>query len=111
MSSLARNLLIVLLVCGSVICYVFLRQVARRTTLFSDPAAEFSQLTHIIKTDIATLRGELDHLAEFVASNRSSHGSGVQQDTHSAKIVENLKVQLATTARSFSEILQSRTKV
>ena len=84
--------------------------VAKQRSLFNDPAQEIEQLTYVVKTDITTLNGEIDLLQEFLQSNievnQTKHST-----SHSKVIIDNLKGKLANTTKSFTDILELRTKV
>jgi syntaxin 5 len=83
--------------------------VAKKKSLFQDSTTEINQLTYIIKNDLQTLHHELEVLYDWVQTSSST----VKQSTHSARnsdaIVQNLKLQLVTTTKSFQDILHIRT--
>lgn len=84
-----------------------LSQLARRKTLFDDRPVEISELTYIIKHDIAGLNRQLAELQQY-SSSRSSRPN--RADEHRGNVVTMLQSTLANTTTNFQEILEVRTQ-
>lgn len=84
-----------------------LSQLARRKTLFDDRPVEISELTYIIKHDIAGLNRQLAELQQY-SSNRSAKLN--RADEHRGNVVTMLQSTLASTTTNFQEILEVRTQ-
>src|SRR3954451_7711396 len=83
-------------------------QVAKRKTLFDDKPVEISELTFIIKQDIAKLNKQIAELQDHI---RSSKAPSKQASEHSNNVVVLLQSKLANTSMSFKDILEIRTQV
>ncbi|KAE8244945.1 hypothetical protein A4X13_0g6158 [Tilletia indica] len=89
-----------------------LAQLARRkNTLFDDRPVEISELTYIIKHDIAAINKQL---ADLQAFNRAGGGAGAGQkdkgDEHRGNVVTLLQSKLAGATTNFQDILEVRTQ-
>jgi len=83
-----------------------LAQLAKRTSMFDDPAEEIDRLTTIIKQDIQGLNSGIADLQRAAASNRE----GSKQSTfHSTTVVDNLRTRLKDTTKEFKDVLTTRT--
>ena len=80
---------------------------ARRKTLFDDRPVEISELTYIIKHDIAGLNRQLAELQAYAAPGR---GRQNRTEEHRGNVVAMLQTNLASTTTSFQEILEVRTQ-
>ena len=85
-----------------------LSQLARRRSLFDDRPVEISELTYIIKHDIAGLNRQLAELQQLSAHNQRSKGNRAEE--HRSNVVTMLQSTLANTTTSFQEILEVRTQ-
>lgn len=86
-----------------------LTKLAKQKSLFQDSSDAINRLTYVIKTDLQTLNGEIDVVADFVAAQGGM--ASRQSQANSNRIVDSLKTELATKTKSFAEILQTRTTV
>lgn len=90
-----------------------LAQLAKRKTLFDDRPVEISELTYIIKQDIASINSQIAALQSFV-KQRNAQGSksaeGKQIDEHNHNVVMLLQSKLANTSMSFKDVLEVRTQ-
>jgi syntaxin 5 len=84
-----------------------LTKLAKKKSLFDDPAVEIEELTYIIKQDIHNLNRQISALKEYAKSRGSSNK---QTETHSETIINFLNSKLANTTKDFKEILQVRTE-
>ena len=86
--------------------------VAKRKTLFDDRPVEISELTYIIKRDIASLNGQIAKLQGIVQAGQSggSGGKGKQAEEHNNNILVMLQGKLATTSMGFKDVLEVRTQ-
>lgn len=82
--------------------------VAKRKTLFDDRPVEISELTYIIKRDIASLNGKIARLQGIVTSNSGIKGK--QVDEHNNNVLVMLQGKLATTSMGFKDVLEIRTQ-
>ncbi|KAH9486556.1 Integral membrane protein sed5 [Psilocybe cubensis] len=89
-----------------------LGQLAKRKTLFDDRPVEISELTFIIKQDIANINKQIAALQTYV---KQRHGSSTTPeakmiDEHNNNIVMMLQGKLATTSMTFKDVLELRTQ-
>ena len=83
--------------------------VARRKSLFDDRPVEISELTYIIKHDIAGLNRQLAELQAF--TNPVQRGARQNRaDEHRGNVVTIRQTNLANATTSFQEILEVRTQ-
>ncbi|KAK0481622.1 t-SNARE [Armillaria novae-zelandiae] len=90
-----------------------LAQLAKRKTLFDDRPVEISELTFIIKQDIASINKQIAHLQSYVKQrNAQSSGSaaGKQIEEHNHNVVMLLQSKLANTSMTFKDVLEVRTQ-
>ncbi|KAG6832529.1 hypothetical protein H0H92_000158 [Tricholoma furcatifolium] len=91
-----------------------LAQLAKRKTLFDDRPVEISELTFIIKQDIAHLNKQIAALQahrkqqNVQGANKSIEGK--QIDEHHNNIVMMLQGKLANTSMTFKDVLEVRTQ-
>lgn len=85
-----------------------LTKLAQRRSLFDDPTAEISELTYVIKQDIAALNGKLADLQRLRDATRRS--ANKQAGDHSENVVDSLKGRLGATAEGFKKVLKMRTE-
>lgn len=82
---------------------------ARRKTLFDDRPVEISELTYIIKHDIAAINKQLADLQAFNKANRSGKPTD-RAEEHRGNVVTLLQSKLAGATTSFQDILEVRTQ-
>ncbi|KAJ7070809.1 t-SNARE [Mycena amicta] len=89
-----------------------LGQLAKRKTLFDDRPVEISELTFIIKQDIANINKQIAALQSYVKQNGqgSKSAEGKQLDEHNSNVVMLLQSKLATTSMTFKDVLELRTQ-
>ncbi|KAL9938030.1 hypothetical protein V8E36_002653 [Tilletia maclaganii] len=94
-----------------------LAQLARRkNTLFDDRPVEISELTYIIKHDIAAINKQLADLQAFNRANAAAGAGGGRAgakdkgDEHRGNVVTLLQSKLAGATTDFQEILEVRTQ-
>ncbi|GJN92363.1 hypothetical protein Rhopal_005393-T1 [Rhodotorula paludigena] len=85
-----------------------LAQLAKRKTLFDDRPVEISELTYIIKQDIAALNSQIAQLQAFTQSNLNAGGKQVSE--HNKNVVTMLQTKLADTTIGFKDVLEIRTQ-
>jgi len=91
-----------------------LAQLAKRKTLFDDRPVEISELTFVIKQDIACINKEIATLQADV-KQRKAHG-GVksaeekQVEEHNHNVIMLLQNKLADTSMVFKDVLEIRTQ-
>uniref|UniRef100_A0A061R2I1 Syntaxin 5 n=1 Tax=Tetraselmis sp. GSL018 TaxID=582737 RepID=A0A061R2I1_9CHLO len=84
-----------------------LAQLAKRTSMFDDPAEEIDRLTTVIKRDIQGLNTAIAELQRIAAANRE----GSKQSTyHSTTVVDSLRSRLKDTTKEFKDVLTTRTE-
>ncbi|KAG0188317.1 cis-Golgi t-SNARE syntaxin [Apophysomyces sp. BC1034] len=85
-----------------------LTRLAKRKTLFDDKPVEISELTFIIKQDIAKLNKQIAMLQEYTKGQKQS---SKQASEHTSNVVVALQSKLADTSMSFKDVLEIRTEV
>ncbi|CDH53135.1 er-golgi snare complex subunit [Lichtheimia corymbifera JMRC:FSU:9682] len=84
-----------------------LTKLAKRKTLFDDKPVEISELTFIIKQDIAKLNKQIAMLQDYTKHQRQS---SKQATEHTSNVVVALQSKLADTSMSFKDVLEIRTE-
>ncbi|KAI5121138.1 hypothetical protein M0805_007136 [Coniferiporia weirii] len=90
-----------------------LAQLAKRKTLFDDRPVEISELTYIIKQDIANINKQIAGLQAHLKQRHaqgSKAGANKQVDEHNTNVVMLLQSKLATTSMTFKDVLEVRTQ-
>ncbi|KAG2369536.1 t-SNARE [Suillus spraguei] len=90
-----------------------LAQLAKRKTLFDDRPVEISELTFIIKQDIANINRQIAALQSYVKQRNvqaSKSSEGKQIEEHNHNVVMMLQSKLANTSMSFKDVLEVRTQ-
>lgn len=85
--------------------------VAKRTSVFDDPAVEIQELTAVIKQDITALNSAVVDLQLLCNSQNESGTMSKDTSSHSATVVDNLKNRLMSATKEFKEVLTMRTEV
>lgn len=81
-----------------------LTQLAKRTSMFDDPAQEIHELSTIVKHDIQALNQGITDLQTFLG------GVGNKQSaSHSNNVVETLRNRLKDATKEFKNVLELRT--
>ncbi|KZV74911.1 snare protein SED5/Syntaxin 5 [Peniophora sp. CONT] len=91
-----------------------LGQLAKRKTLFDDRPVEISELTFVIKQDIANLNKHIASLQSYV-KQRKQQGTSKTPDTklldeHNNNVVMLLQNKLADLSMAFKDVLELRTQ-
>lgn len=87
--------------------------VAKRKTLFDDRPVEISELTYIIKQDLASLNSQISSLQSLTQSQHPSASqprSADQEGQHNKNVVVLLQGKVADVAANFKDVLEVRTK-
>ncbi|KAH9178613.1 t-SNARE [Lactarius sanguifluus] len=91
-----------------------LAQLAKRKTLFDDRPVEISELTFVIKQDIANINKQIATLQADVKQRKAQGGSksaeGKQIEEHNHNVVMLLQNKLADTSMTFKDVLEVRTQ-
>ncbi|XVF49236.1 hypothetical protein PTKIN_Ptkin03bG0252400 [Pterospermum kingtungense] len=87
-----------------------LTKLAKRSSVFDDPAAEIQEMTSVIKQDITALNSAVVDLQLFCNSQNESGNISSDTTTHSTTVVDNLKNRLMSTTKEFKEVLTMRTE-
>jgi len=91
-----------------------LAQLAKRKTLFDDRPVEISELTFVIKQDIAGINKQIATLQADVkqrkAQSSSKSAEEKQIEEHSHNVVVLLQNKLADTSMTFKDVLEIRTQ-
>ncbi|EMD41963.1 hypothetical protein CERSUDRAFT_41601 [Gelatoporia subvermispora B] len=91
-----------------------LAQLAKRKTLFDDRPVEISELTYIIKQDIANINKQIAALQTYVkqrnASGQAKSPEGKQLEEHNHNVVMLLQSKLADASMAFKDVLEIRTQ-
>jgi syntaxin 5 len=83
-----------------------LAQLAKRTSMFDDPAAEVNELTYVIKQDIQLLNASLVELQKLSARGQAEANKQSQDHTHT--VVDSLRSRLKDATQDFKDVLTSR---
>ena len=86
-----------------------LAQLAKRTSMFDDPAQEIQDLTMVVKQDITGLNRAIEDLQNLSATNRDG-SYNKQINAHSTTVVDNLRTRLKDTTKEFKDVLTLRTE-
>jgi len=86
-----------------------LAQLAKRKTLFDDRPVEISELTYIIKRDIANLNGQIAKLQSITQAGGGGC-KGKQAEEHNNNVLVMLQGKLASTSMGFKDVLEVRTQ-
>ncbi|KAI8087883.1 t-SNARE [Gilbertella persicaria] len=84
-----------------------LTRLAKRKTLFDDKPVEISELTFIIKQDIAKLNKQIAMLQDYT-KHQKQHSK--QATEHTSNVVVALQSKLADTSMTFKDVLEIRTE-
>ncbi|KAI9636166.1 integral membrane protein sed5 [Dioszegia hungarica] len=95
-----------------------LAQLAKRKTLFDDRPIEISELTYIIRQDIAHLNTQIAALQAYVRTQKAGGGGGgkdkksdgKQVEEHNSNVVMMLQSRLANMGMGFKDVLELRTQ-
>lgn len=82
-----------------------LTQLAKRTSMFDDPAQEINELTRVLKQDIQGLNTQI---ADLQNMHGSAADSNKQSANHTHTVVDNLRLRLKDTTKEFQEALTIR---
>jgi syntaxin 5 len=85
--------------------------VAKRTSMFDDPAVEIQDLTSVIKQDITALTAAISDLQVLCDSRNDAANRTKHSTEHSTTIVDDLKSRLMSTTKDFKDVLTMRTEV
>ncbi len=85
--------------------------VAKRTSMFENPAVEIQQLTSVIKQDITALSAAISDLQVLGATQNERVKSSKHSAEHLTMIVDTLKNRLMTMTKDFKDILTFHTEV
>ncbi|ELU40566.1 SNARE protein SED5/Syntaxin 5 [Rhizoctonia solani AG-1 IA] len=83
-----------------------------RKTLFDDKPVEISELTYVIKQEIASINKQIATLQAYVKSqNQQGRGKNSREvEEHNNNVVMLLQSKLANTSMSFKDVLEIRTQ-
>lgn len=81
---------------------------AKRKSLFDDRPVEISELTYVIRQDLAALNTSISELQTFVKGQRRKGGK--EEGEHSENVVVLLQGKLAEVSMGFKDVLEVRTK-
>ncbi|KAH8703515.1 ER-golgi SNARE complex subunit [Talaromyces proteolyticus] len=89
-----------------------LAELAKRKTLFDDRPVEISELTYVIKQDLAALNSQIAQLQALTLSQhpRANRNKSDQEGEHNDNVVVMLQGKLADVGANFKEVLEVRTK-
>ncbi|KAL5049975.1 hypothetical protein BDW71DRAFT_174454 [Aspergillus fruticulosus] len=89
-----------------------LAELAKRKTLFDDRPVEISELTYIIKQDLASLNQQIASLQALTLSQhpKTNRSKADQEGEHNDNVVVMLQGKLADVGANFKDVLEVRTK-
>ncbi|QRV97362.1 Integral membrane protein sed5 [Ceratobasidium sp. AG-Ba] len=98
-------------IAGTTVKLEKLAQLAKRKTLFDDKPVEISELTYVIKQEIASINKQIATLQAYVKQQNSSRSGGQREvEEHNNNVVMLLQSKLANTSMSFKDVLEIRTQ-
>lgn len=100
-------------IAGTTVKLEKLAQLAKRKTLFDDKPVEISELTYVIKQEIASINKQIATLQAYVKQQNASkggRGSSKEVEEHNNNVVMLLQSKLANTSMSFKDVLEIRTQ-
>lgn len=90
-----------------------LAQLAKRKAIFDDRPVEISELTYVIKQDLAALNQQISGLQQITQSQHptaSQPRSADQEGQHNKNVVLMLQNKVTDVAANFKDVLEVRTK-
>lgn len=85
---------------------------AKRKTLFDDRPIEISELTYVIRQDIASLNNQIASLQSYIRAQKQPQVTGKGQvEEHNSNVVMMLQSRLADMGMGFKDVLELRTQV
>eukprot|EP00897_Mesotaenium_endlicherianum_P006972 jgi/Mesen1/6302/ME000325S05436 len=87
-----------------------LAKLAKRTSMFDDPAAEIQDLTAVIKQDITALNQTIAELQILCDARNNGVNKNKHTSEHSTTVVDSLKSRLMDTTKEFKDVLTMRTE-
>jgi syntaxin 5 len=87
-----------------------LAEMAGKKSLFHDASNDINKLTYTVKQDIIAINKDIETLSVFVKNGNSETSTTKHSEANSVAIIDNLKSKLATTTKSFTDILQLRSR-
>lgn len=87
-----------------------LAQLARRKTMFDDRPIEISELTSIIKQDLAALNTQIGGLQALTRQQHPKGDKADQEGEHNKNVVLLLQGKLTDVSMEFKDVLEVRTK-
>ncbi|ETN46883.1 uncharacterized protein HMPREF1541_01072 [Cyphellophora europaea CBS 101466] len=90
-----------------------LAQLAKRKAIFDDRPVEISELTYVIKQDLAALNQQISKLQQITQSQHptaSQPKSADQEGQHNKNVVMMLQNKITDVAVNFKDVLEVRTK-
>ncbi|RAL12220.1 t-SNARE syntaxin [Aspergillus homomorphus CBS 101889] len=89
-----------------------LAELAKRKTLFDDRPVEISELTYVIKQDLASLNQQIASLQALTLSQhpKNNRSKADQEGEHNDNVVVMLQGKLADVGANFKDVLEVRTK-
>ena len=90
-----------------------LAQLAKRKAIFDDRPVEISELTYVIKQDLAALNSQISSLQQLTQSQHPTASlprSADQEGQHNKNVVLMLQNKITDVAANFKDVLEVRTK-
>lgn len=87
-----------------------LAKLAKRTSMFDDPAVEIQELTSVVKQDITALNAAISDLQQLCDSRNDGVNQTKHSSEHSTTVVDTLKSRLMNTTKEFKDVLTLRTE-
>lgn len=84
-----------------------LTELAKKKSLFDDPALEIERLSKEVQEDITGLNNQIAELSQLLQMRYSN----AQGSDHSKLVVVGLQTKLASVGKNFKDVLDIRTQV
>jgi len=88
-----------------------LAQLARKSSMFNDPAVEIQELTALIKNEITALNSALSDLQAIQNMDMADGSYSQDRIVHSTAVCDDLKSKLMGTTKHLQDVLTARTEV
>ncbi|QCE01319.1 syntaxin 5 [Vigna unguiculata] len=87
-----------------------LAQLARRSSMFNDPAVEIQELTALIKNEITALNSALSDLQAIQNMDMADGSYSQDRIVHSTAVCDDLKSKLMGATKHLQDVLTARTE-
>eukprot|EP00249_Psilotum_nudum_P018486 c26831_g1_i1 orf=275-1327(-) len=87
-----------------------LAKLAKKSSMFDDPAVEIQELTALIKEDLTVMNAGISELQSLCDDPNEALSCSKHSTEHFSTVVDNLKGRLMQETKEFKEVLTTRTE-